>query len=67
METFGDLYLDRDGNISPETIKDPGRDRFVMIRAFCQGIYAVLAEKGFDKEELIGCSVNLGPRISDIE
>lgn len=54
MEILVTLYFDQ-MNISPETIKDPERDRFVMSKGHSvEAYYAVLAEKGFfDKEELI--------------
>ncbi|VBB05493.1 Hypothetical protein LUCI_0703 [Lucifera butyrica] len=42
-------------NISPETARDPGRDRFVLSKGHAAPVlYATLAEKGFfPKEELL--------------
>ena len=35
-------------NISPETVDDPNRDRFVLSKGHCApGLYATLAERGF--------------------
>lgn len=48
-----DLYY-KQMNVSPENIKDPDRDRFILSKGHSvEALYAVLADKGFfPKEEL---------------
>lgn len=51
MDALWVLY-DRVLNVSPETIHDPGRDRFLLSKGHGpQALYAVLAAKGFFHEE----------------
>ena len=59
-------------NISPETVDDPNRDRFVLSKGHCApGLYAVLAERGFfPKEDLetlrhIGSHLQGHPNMND--
>lgn len=53
MEIMVDLYY-KQMNFSPENIKDPNRDRFVMSKGHSvEALYAVLADRGFfPKEDL---------------
>ena len=47
MEIMVDLYY-KQMNVSPENIKDPGRDRFILSKGHSvEALYAVLADRGF--------------------
>lgn len=54
MEILTELYFDQ-MNVSPESMDDPDRDKFVMSKGHSvEAYYAVLAKKGFlDREDLI--------------
>lgn len=47
MEILVALYF-REMNVSPDTVRSPGRDRFILSKGHCaEALYAVLAERGF--------------------
>ena len=47
MEIMVDLYY-KQMNVSPENIKDPNRDRFILSKGHSvEALYAVLADRGF--------------------
>ena len=52
-DIFTYLYFE-EMNVDPKNVADPDRDRFVLSKGHCaQGLYSVMAEKGyFPKEEL---------------
>ena len=54
MEILTELYL-RQMQVSPDRVKDPDRDRFILSKGHSmEAYYAVLAQKGFlDKEDIL--------------
>ena len=56
-DTLVALYYDV-MNVSPETIHDPDRDRFILSKGHSvEALYSILADRGFfPKEELLGYS-----------
>ena len=54
MEILTELYF-RQMQVSPDRVKDPDRDRFILSKGHSmEAYYAVLAQKGFlDKEDIL--------------
>lgn len=63
MEILTEIYFDQ-MNISPENMKDPDRDKFIMSKGHSvEAYYAVLAKKGFfPLEECVSTFSKLGSK-----